>query len=637
MLMYKIDSFIISDSLFSYNAFKNKFGIRFTSEYVVLKNKRQQQISLNDSKYKAMFQLDGTIFKSSVKEVKDTGKYVTFAKELDIPVNMVVHENKFKAKDIIFSVLGMEIEESNDDEIEFNIVKDVNNKEVVIYFSQPENISMIIDKDGVKIDDEVQNEDFVFKKETVKITSKMSNNKYYDYINRDIVLSKMEDTNIDDYYFEFDVENNVLTKKNIIFLDDLYIDNLSTVMKKIKDSSIAVNIESIYDFENDWYPNTNEVSIINTYNKKVKHFPISRLISACVTTKDGVGLYDYGYFRSSHKLIVSYCKVSSSYAYITYKKSKKTEDICDYNSEIDLETGLKLKLKKNKEIEVKTNNLDKLEWVKKDKDFSNELLKKLKRGVGVFYNHLFNIKKYTDDTEEIDVLYNYKNKDNNYNLHITDQSTRYLIEDTKKSDGDTSTQKKRFYRYKTDSIVTMSSTKSEIQMNKKKFYDILGDENNGTIYFSKISVPPLSVVEKNSTLNINSNNNNVTFKREKIATNLLARLSVTVDDEVNIIKSYYQSRTGVIYAIINDEVYGSQKFKDFFNSASHFYQLDISCDYTRIEYISLDGNKNTLEFPVSTLFVSAPYNDTRGRFYRVYYKNIKDIGTIDAISFNIIE
>jgi len=637
MLMYKIDDFIVSDSLFSYDSLRNKFSVRFTSDYLVLANRRQQQVSFNSSKYKVMFQLDGTIFKSSIKEVEDTGKYVTFAKELDIPINMVIHKNSFKTENLLHDIFGLKIEENNDDEVDFDVIINSSDKKVTINFMVPTSFTVIITEKEVIIDGEEQEEDFVFKKETIKITSTLNIDQYYNYITRDVVVSKMEDYDMEDFFYEFDVENNILSKKQIVFSDELYIDGFSTVMKKIDDSGLAVNIESIYDYKNDWYPETNEVSIIDAYNKKVKHFPVSRLVSSCVTKKDGIGLYDYGFFRSSHKLIITYCKSSSSYAYITYTKSKKTEDVCDFDSDTDLEVGLKLKLKKNKSIEVKKNNLDKLEWVKNDKDFSNLLLKKLRHGVGVFYNHLFTLKTYKDNTEEIDVLYNYKNKDNNYNLHITDQTTRYLIEDTKKSDGDSSTKKIRFYRYKTNSIVNVSSTKTQIQMNKKKFYDILADSDNGTIYFSKISVPSLSVVEKNSTLNVNSNNNAVTFKREKISTNLLARLSVTVDDEVNIIKSYYQSRTGVIYAVINDEVYGSKDFKDFFNNASDFYQVNVSCDYTKIKYISLDGETLTLEFPVSTLFVAAPYNDTRGRFFRIYYKNIKDIGTINAINYEIIE
>jgi hypothetical protein len=635
--MYKVNNFIVSDSLFSYSFLQDKFGVKFTSDYLVLYNIINQQISFNSGKYKVLFQLDGSIFKSSIKEIPDTGKYVTFAKQLDAPVNMVIHDNNFKTKDILFFLFGLEIEESNDDEINFDVIKDTSNSKIDISIIQPTQINITITPNSVTIDGEEQKEDFSYTKDTVRIKSKLAIDKYYDYINRDLVVSTMNDDNINEYYYEFDVENNILLKKQIEFSDELYIDNYSSVLRKIKDSTLGVNLETIYDYEADWYPDTTEVSIINAYDKKVKHYPISRLISACTEEKNGVALYDYGYFKSSHKLIVTYCYVSSSYAYLTYTKSKITEDVCDYTSDVELETGLKLKIKKGKAIEVKTNNLDKLEWIRNDADFVKELLNKLKHGVGIFYNHLFTLKKYKDDTKEIDILYNYKNKDNNYNMHITDQTTRYLIEDTKNSDGDSTTQTVRYYRYKTYPIVEMSSTKSQVQMNKKKFYDILADEDNGTIYYSKIIVPPLSVVEKNSTLNVNSNNNNVTFKREKISTNLLARLAVTVDDEVAIIKSYYQPRTAAIYGVVNDEIYSGEDFKKFFNDASDFYHLDITCDYTKISYKNLAGDDIVLEFPVSTIFVSAPYNSKDGRFYRIYYKNIQDIGVIEAINYNIVE
>jgi len=633
MVIYNINNFNIPSTIFSPDSIKSKFKIVTNSDAVTLKNDLNQQIALNSGSYKAIIQVDGTIYASELREINGSSLYFTYAKQLDVPLNFVIHDNTFSQSSILGDLFALNIEESNDNYVELEV--SFSDNKFTISFTSPEQFTVEVDSSGnLTIDGESQSDGFTFTKGSVTIRNISTCANVYNLLAKDRTVSVLDDEPMDDYYYEYDVENKILVKKQIVF-DGVQIDKYGSVLNIVKGTSVGVNMESIYDFDREEYLDTNEKNMFHTGDGKISQFILSRLISSIVNEENGIGMYDYGFFKASDILFVSYAYIGSSYAYLTYSKAKAHTDSCVYSDDTSIETGVKFYIKKGKSITIKTNNLDNVVLKHDDADFATQLHAAVRKGVGVFSNPLFNVKKYKDDTTQITVTYNYTNSSNYYEMDIYDDVTRYKIQDNRKVNGNQSTETKYYYRYRTYPEVEMTNTKSKVNMFKKKNYDYVADSAEATVLYSKIDVNSYSIIEKNSVLNVNPNNFQITLPKEKVSVDTFGRIGLMEDGELTVVTVLYQPTTGAIYAKHKDSIMNSDEFVSFFNSVSSYFKADTSCDYTQIKYKNLDGKDITLEFPVSTLFVSEPLNGSMGLFYRVYYKNVSDVGFFEALSYEI--
>jgi len=632
MVIYSIKNFQIPSTIFSPDSIRSKFRIVTNSDTVTLKNDLNQQIALNSGSYKAVIQVDGTIYSSELRGIDGTSLYFTYAKQLDIPLNFIVHDNTFSQKSILEDLFALNIEESNDKYVELEIRSD--NDKIILSFISPEQFTIEADSHGLTIDGNSQSDGFTFTKGSVTVKNTSTCADVYNLLIKDRTIATLNDEPMDDFYYEYDVINKILLKKQIIF-DGVEIDKYGSVLNIVKGTSVGVNMESIYDFDREEYLDTNEKNMLHTAKGKISQFVLSRLISSIVNEENGIGMYDYGFFKASDILFVSYAYIGSSYAYLTFSKAKAHTDSCIYSDDTSIKTGVKFYIKKGKGITIRTNNLDNVVLKYDDADFATQLHAALKKGVGVFSNPLFNVKRYKDDTTQITVKYNYRNSKNYYEMDIYDDVTRYKIQDTRKVNGNKSTETKYYYRYKRYPEIEMRNTKSRVNMFKKKNYDYVADSAEAIILYSKINVNSYSIIEKNSVLNVNPNNFQITLPKEKVSVNTFGRIGLVEDGELTVVTVLYQPTTGAIYAKHKNLIMNSNDFVSFFNGVSSYFKADTSCDYTQIKYKNLDGKDIMLEFPVSTLFVSEPLNGPMGLFYRVYYKNVDDVGFFEALSYEI--
>jgi len=637
MNIFKVSTFKITSSVFDNTTFYTKYGIKTNPDAVVLKNEEKQQLSLNNGTYKANFQFDGTIFKS-IKEKVDDDNYVTYPKQISSPGAFVVHEDDFDQTDVLKDLIGMSIKEEDDNYVELEVKTD--SDKVTVSFLSPEQFDVVVTDSSIQIDggDDVD-DNFEFTKGKVTIKGLISNSDIYSKLTESKVIADLQDSDDNEYYYEYDVANNVFAKKKLEITDDYVFSDYGAVLNKLKDIGIGASMEEIYDIDNEKYFDSDQMKIINIRDSVIRELNTSRILSLLTQEDDdGVVLYDYGYFKSTDLMYPGYVYYGSSYIYISYYRSKVEHDDCTYSDDTGTETALKLKIKKNKEIEIKTDNTAKTILTHSDADFSNDFIKVLKRGVGVFHNHLFDIKKYKDEGDKITVVYNYDDSDNNYTMEIDDQTTRYVCEDTRKVDGDDSTETKRYYRYKTYPILEFSNTKSKLNMFKKKWIDYVADPtDSGLIYAGSITVPAYQVLEKNKMLILNPYNTDVDFDKEKVSIDTLARIAMIQDDELKIINIIYQPSTGAVFTKIGDDIVKASDYVDLFNDNSDYFKAKVTCDYARINFKNLDNEDRVLEFPISTYFIAEPLNGVNGMFYRVYYKNAKDIGYIDAIKYTITD
>jgi len=634
MKIYKVNNFQLSSSVFAYESISNKYRLKTNPDMVVFIDDLKQEISLNSGNNRVAFQVDGTIFFGEKQEVGD-GIYTTYPVKLDSPAAFVIHDNSFNQTDILKDLYGISIKEDNDDPVEVDI--NITSSKVELGFSVPEQFTLTITKDGVDIDGNAQSDNFSFKQGSVTVKGELSNSDMFATATKDRTIADLNDSDENEYYYEYDVNNKIFIKKKLEIEDDVHISNFGSVLNIIKGTQLGVSMEEIYNIKDDTYYNTNSFKIIWIEDGVIKEFNTSRILSVLTEVDDnGVTLFDHGFFKTSDYMFPGYVYVGSSYAYITYYRSKAKRDECTYSEETGLETAFKVKVKKDSGIEVKTDNTTKTVLTHSDADFATDLFKVLQKGVGVFYNHLFKLKKYKDEGDKITITYNYKNSDNNYVMTIEDQTTRFVIEDTRKVDGDESTETKRYYRYHTEPMVDLSNTKSQVNIFKKKWIDDIADPTDiGIIYAGKLQLTSYQVVEKDSMIILNPYNTDVTFDREKVSIDTLARIAMIQDNELKIIHLIYQPTTGSIYTKIDGNVVEAKDYVSLFNDNSDYFKAKITCDYAKLTFKTLANEDRVLEFPISTYFIAEPLNGTNGMFYRVYYKNIQDVGYIDAIKYTI--
>lgn len=633
MRIYKLWEFHIPNSVFEFEFKKKRLDLKVANEYVALKAPDKRELSLNISTTKAKFQVDNIIYTSELINAKDYK--VTKFKQLGSLMPYVVHKGNFDKDAILKELFLLEIKDSNNEEIKFSV--EVLGENVKFTFTSPKSVTIEL-KDKYYINSQA-NDNLDYKDGSFSIKALSSFNEVKNKILSVPPSVQLVDNDISEYYLVYDIDNQTLIKKELQLSDEYVIDKYASVLIKLKDIPISANIHSVYFYEEERYPDNNEYAVVLAKENKIYSTEISRVISSMITIENSKPMYNYGLFRSTDRLFPSYAYVSSSYAYISFSRAKASLNECQYSDDNSLELALKLKIKKNNQISITKDNTVSTILNYKDEQFANEYLKALKKGFGVFSNSLFTLKRYKDEGSHIYVYFNYQNSKNYYKLDIYDEATRYKIIETKKVNSQTTQNTKYYGRYKHNSEFFLNSTKTYLNMLKKEHIDYMSDVDTGIYYVSTFKVPPLTVINKSNALVFNPNNFDVEFEHSKVSTSLLGMTAIIVDGSLKIYDIYYQGTSDTIYVIDTDtkERVDIDTFRELFNESTNFYKLESSCSYAVFKYKNLDNQELSVEFPISTIFLTELVNSVNGVYHRTYYKNINDIGMFESLQYQIIE
>ena len=493
MKIYKLWEFHIPSNVFDFNnkLSTNGINVKIKNNYVVLSSEDKKEISLNSASTKVRYQIDGILFTSSMK---DAGNYkITYFKQLGGDANYVLHKGNFNKDSIIDALFGLNISDSDDNTIELSFKKGDDN--VVFEVSSPVNVQIQINSNGEAfINGSSVAGTLNYSNGTLTIKASSDNNNIYQKSSSLPDSVSLVDSTASEYYIEYDPDNATLIKKTIEF-DGYLIDKYSSVLNKVKNMAVAANMLSIYLTDEDRYIDRNEFSFVTYSDSKITSTQISRVISALIDTENKVPMYNYGFFKTSDRVFPYYAYVGSSFAYIKYGKAKAGGDSCQYSSETGVELALYFKVQRNKGVTIRSDKTAKTELTLSDAAFGNELLKKLRKGFGVFNDDLFNLKRYSDDGSHIKIQYNYQNSKNYFQADIYDETMRYKIVETQKVNGNED-QKTYYYRfYKSNPEMELKGTKAKINMLKKVNSDFISDSEQGSNYLSTVTIPPFSVLE----------------------------------------------------------------------------------------------------------------------------------------------
>ena len=636
MKVAKINAYYIPDSLLDFSYIGKDFRIETTSKYVTMYNSIKQGLNLYDTT--AKFTLDGIRFRTISKSGDNIKVFA--AKELDNNMNYVVKKGTFKRDGFLSDLLKIAVKDKQDRKIIMTTTYDKVDDSVIIDVSSPESLHIEIKSDGsLKVNGENKSGKLNETVNDFSISAIKDNQSIYNAIkNPTLKTITLQDTDTQEYYLEFDVDNETLTQKNLKITNT---DNFcfGDTLMQLNDSDIWANVIELYDKANDTYPDLNQYVLFSVKKNLVQSFSKSRVITFLTELDDNIPQYDYGFFKTSESIFLGYVYISSSYAYITYYKAKaKKTNSCEKSDDTSLEIAVKFKIKRGKGISIIKDNTAKTVIKDDSAAVGDELLKNFRKGAGVFCNSLFNLKKYKDDGSKIEITYNYTNSKNYYKIEIYDENTRYKIVSTKVVNGDSKSTTKYVFRYKTTAIYELKDTHSLINIAKKVAYDLAADSNLGVINYSATTVGPLTVSQRGELLLLNPNTTTVKFPRIKGNRTYFGRVYLKGDTDTPF-SIIYQPTTGVIYAY-NEKDKTAQDidtFKDTFNKSVDRFKIDSSCDYAKLEYKDLDGKDKFLEFPMSCLFIAELLNGTDGLFYRIYYKNAEASGVVEATKYNIKE
>ena len=637
MKIYKVWEFHIPDDVFD---FQNKISnngmqVKLTDEYVVFSAQDKKKISLNKSSSKAFFQIDDIRFSSLTKKA---GSYtITYFDQIGADMSYVLHKGNFDKDKIIADMFGLSISDSDDNTVIVNFK--VSGDSVIFSFTAPSNFQVTVNKDGSVVVDGTKSTDALnITKDTLTVKAITDNKSIYETASVLPVHVDLVDADIDNYYIEYDPANATLIKKELK-IDGYKINNYGGVMNVLKDTGIAANMMVIYMINEDSYVTRGAYALASYNNNKVISTQVSRIISLFITKESNVYMHNYGFFKTSDRIYPAQAYIRSRYAYLKFYKAKSSDNPCTLSDDDSQELALYLYIKKDKGVEIKRDKTLKSELIYSDANFANEMLKHLKTGFGVFYDSLFDIKKYKDDGSHIQVIFNYQSSKNYYQVDIYDESMRYKIVETKKVNGNTQQNTKYYRMYDHNPVVELDNTKAKINILKKMSIDFMSDINIIADFTSKTNVPSFSVLERSNMLIVNPNNFDVTLKSAEASLDLFSKAILLVDNSQVVYDVKYQPTSDTLFAYDtkNKKQIDIKDFVKFFNNNCDNYKMQATCAYAKLQYKTLDNKQLEIQFPISTLFLMELVNGPNGIYYRIYYKNAEDIGHLETLSHKIID
>ena len=638
MNIYKVWEYHIPSEIFDFYNKKsvNGFDIKLKNDYVVFISSDKKELSLNTSSTKATYQIDSIRYSS---EMKDAGNYkITSFKQIGGDASYVVHKGTFDKDQIIAVLFGLSITDKNNNTVEFSYKQA--GDDLIFDISSPVETTITFHKDGsVDIDGTSSTDKLDYKNDTLEVKVVTDNKSTYNTASSLPPSVKLTDSDESEYYLEYDIDNEVLIKKALQCDDDPMTDNYGAVLNKYSDVGLAANMLSFYLLDEDKYLDRSEYAIANYNNGKICSTQISRIISNLVDVEDNIAMHDYGFFKTSGRVYPSYAYVGSSFAYIKYSRAKASLEPCTLNDDTSDELALYFKVRKNKGVEIKQDKTAKTVLKYSDADFANNLLKYLRKGFGAFSDPLFTLKRYTDDGSHIKVLYNYQNSKSNYQVDVYDETMRYKVIETRRVNGDTDTKTYYYRMYKSNAEMELRNTKAKLNMFKKVQIDFISDAALAANYVSSVSLDPFSVLERSNAIIVNPNNFGISIPKSKISLSLFGMTALLVDSKQVVYNILYQNTSDTIYVFdtANNKNVDIKDFTKLFNNECDNYKLESACSYSILEYKTLNNKTLQVEFPVSTLFLIELVNGPKGIYYRIYYKNAEDIGTVEAISHKIID
>ncbi len=635
MNVYKVWDFIIPEEVFPF-ASKSGFRVKIKDEYIVLESKDKKAFSFNNSSKLVNIQIDSIKYIPVLKET-DSYKY-TYFKRVAMNTPFVVHKGSYDKGEILKALFGLDISDDDNNEIVFSL--EYKDNSIEFSFEIPESFILSVTGDGKALLDSKEISNIDITKNTVKVKASDIKTVYNKTTTKEIYAQLDESSmSSSEYFIEFDVSSKTIKYKTIE-LTDCFVDRYGAVLRNVKNTDFYANISTFYIKSEDRYLGKDEFVMISSSSDTIQSSPKTRIYDVFIDYDSSIksAYYNYGFFKSTDKLVPMYAYVSSSYAYISFYRPKASIDSCTFSDNSSFEEVLKIKVQKNKDIKITKDKTAKTELIYNSKDFANKLLKSLKHGFGVFSSELFQLKKYRDKGDEINILFNYKNSKNYYSVDIYDETTRYKIVETKKINGQTQKKTHYFYRTKKDAEYELKNTKTVLNMAKKYLIDLETDSDLGHKTINTFKVGPLTVQNVSSVIMVNPDIVSAKFPKIKAGSDLFARTLIPDSNGTTFYNIKYQGYSDTIY--VEDED-GSRisidTFSKMFNSEVDHYKVEDACAYSELHYKSLSKESVVLEFPISTVFIVEMLNTTQGLVYRVYYKNAYDLGVVEALDYEIVD
>ena len=637
MKIYKLWEFHIPDDVFD---FQNKISntgmqVKLTNNYVVFSAQDKKKISLNGSSTKVAFQLDDIRFSSLTKKA---GKYtITYFDQIGADMSYVLHEGHFDKDQVINSLLGLSVSDSDNNVIDFSFK--VSSDSITINFSSPLLFQITVNKDGSTVVDGTKSTDTLnYTKDTLTVKAATDNKTIYETASTLPAHVDLVDANIDNYYIEYDPDNKTLVRKQLK-ISGYKIDNYGGVLNVLEDTGIAANMMDVYMINEDAYTTRGAYALAAYNNSKIISTQVSRIISLFINKEDNVYMHNYGFFKTSDRVYPSFGRFHRNIVEIKFYRAKSSSNPCVFSNDNSQELAFMIYVRKNRGVQLRHDKTVKTELVYSDANFANELLHKLNTGFGVFYNSLFDIREYQDDGSHIKILFNYQNNKHYYQIDIYDENMRYKIVETKKVNGDTR-QTTTYYRmYNYNPILNLEETNSNINILKKIAIDFISDIDMISSYQSKVNVPSFSVLERSNILMVNPNNFDVTLPSAAASLDLFSKAVLLIDNSQNIFDILYQPTSDTLYAYDekNKKRININDFIKLFNNTCDNYKMQATCSYAKLQYKTIDNKELELQFPISTMFLIELVNGPNGIYYRIYYKNAEDVGHLETISHKIID
>ncbi len=641
--LFKVGPWFVSSALVRPEDLIVPYVLVFGERYATIKNNTGQQLALS-AVGTVGFAHNGLVYET--EKITSLELDVHFVRTPAIETGIVVRNKRYpkedNVKDVVSSLVGLHIHESNNSEVSC----EVDPSSLTITILAPQVMVISIEDSNLLVDNVVVSESIT----VGNITISGDAQGFRDALSlhretSEIVLpSTPYDAGYNKYIFDLDTTSDVIpslvaTEEDVVLEANIVFDDFGQGHRNILGETVYVSSIGSYNLVagKKVYRDVDDHTFITIVGTEVREYNLTQ-ISSSMNTEDR---YMYDLIESTEKVYIAYLRPYSTYILIDYyfSKSDVAKGECAEITDTATATrAIRLKVYKNK-IVSQYAHADIEHIAPHDYLSADEILaahEAMKYGAGAF-SAPYKLYYYRDYGDRLKIVFNRETSSKYWTLEVLDQVTRWkatLVQTNGTQKASLAT--KYMQRYRFDGIwgiYPINNPYVVLNMKTKRAFDNVADTMETSFTNSPLDLDPKTIKLFTNIMYLNICNVVSSFPQLRLTYSTLAVIELSG----KFTEIVFQASSGAIYGRFKEGTGYSYIEKDalidLMNSIDPNYQFSLTCNISKLVYFDESGSEQNIPFSDSTLIAS----ENLGKLKRVYYKNSNSNGFVIASSYKVEE